>query len=355
MYLRHGSLLVIGLLSSVQMLIALQDTCTPCDIPCKRSPQETFTIRLRGGKPDPLPAFTSVIRDTVRIGTTIVQALRFHRVDGDSCIDTSVIATDVASIVLGRTLGKVPPLYVPIDPVPEYQITRIPDRPTSFFEVGPWAGYAGADSSAEPRVGFNNVFYGAEALIAPFGSLLGEKLSLALGGGAMFEGGRMRVPLMGQLRYSFSTPTMREAVTYVPNACTFNCGEQRPAWVPPQGDDVVRLPGPEQVDSTAALLRMTEVVLPSRAPYVFLESAYVFNGNFEGRGREPSVNPEDYGQYLVGLGVGMPVIWRLHAQLAYRYARLNLRTPCENCNDLFTVNTNSIHAVMLRVMMHWGW
>jgi len=334
---------------------AESDTCKACRFPCKRSESETFTLRMRGGMLDPVHAFTSVTRDTMHIGSTIVQSLRLHWRDADSCRDTSIVCGDVSNIVLGRTLGKVPPLYVPIHPVPEYQITRVPDRPTSFFEIGPWAGYAGADSSAQPRIGFEQFMYGAEALIAPFGSLLGEKLSLAIGGGALLEAGRVRVPVSAQLRYTFATPSLQEAVTYVPNPCTFDCGQQGTALQLPQDPDMVRLPGPERVDSTAALLRTTEVVIPARAPYLFLEGAYVFNGNFEGRGPEPSVNPDDYGQYLFGLGVGIPVVWRLHAQLAYRYARLNLRTPCEECTDLFLVNTNSIHAVMLRFMLHWGW
>ena len=51
----------------------------------------------------------------------------------------------------------------------------------------------------------------------------------------------------------------------------------------------------------------------------------------------------------------MPVIGNLHAQLAYRFQRLNLRTPCENCSDLFVLNTNVVHSVVLRVAYHLGW
>lgn len=331
------------------------DTCAPCSFPCKRSEQETFTIRLRGGRPDPAHAYSSVVRDTLHLGNEIFQALRFQRRVADSCSDTVIIASHVSDVVLGRTLGKVPPLYVPIHPVPEYQVTRIPDRPTSFLEIGPWAGYAGADSSVVPRIGFNNAFGGIEALIAPFGSLLGEKLQLGIGGGAMFEGGRTRIPVMAHLRYTFSTPTTREAIRYVPGPCTFDCGRPQSAQLLPVDGERIPLPGPEVVDSTAALIRTTEVVLPTFAPYIFAEGAYVFNGNFEGRGPEPSVNVEEYGQYMMSLGVGIPVIWRIHAQLAYRYARLNLRTPCESCNELFIVNTNSVHAVMMRFVLHWGW
>lgn len=346
---------VIVCLLAVGPVWATVDTCAPCVFPCKRSEQETFTIRLRGGRPDPAYAYSSVVRDTLHLGNEIFQALRFHRRVADSCSDTVIIASHVSDVVLGRTLGKVPPLYVPIHPVPEYQVTRIPDRPTSFLEIGPWVGYAGADSSVVPRIGFNNAFGGIEALIAPFGSLLGEKLQLGIGGGALFEGGRMRIPLMAHLRYTFSTPSTQEAVAYVPGPCTFDCGRPQSALSLPQDAERISLPGPEVVDSTAALIRTTEVVLPTFAPYLFAETAYVFNGNFEGRGREPSVNADEYGQYMMSMGVGIPVIWRIHAQLAYRYARLNLRTPCESCNELFIVNTNSVHAVMLRLVLHWGW
>lgn len=346
---------VIVSLLAVCPVWATVDTCAPCVFPCKRSEQETFTIRLRGGRPDPSHAYSSVLRDTLHLGNEIFQALRFHRRLADSCNDTLIIASHVSDVVLGRTLGKVPPLYVPIHPVPEYQVTRMPDRQTSFLEIGPWAGYAGADSSVVPRIGFNNVFGGIEALIAPFGSLLGEKLQLGIGGGALFEGGRTRIPVMAQLRYTFSTPSTREAVTYVPGPCTFDCGRQQIPLLLPQDAERIPLPGPDVVDSTAALIRTTEVVMPTIAPYLFAEGGYVFNGNFEGRGPEPSVNAEDYGQYMISVGVGIPVIWRIHAQMAYRYSRLNLRTPCESCSDLFVVNTNSVHAVMVRFVLHWGW
>jgi hypothetical protein len=94
---------------------------------------------------------------------------------------------------------------------------------------------------------------------------------------------------------------------------------------------------------------------PEHAPYIFVEGGPILNGPFEGAWARPSVNPEEYNQYQVGAGGGIPITSWLHAQLAYRYMRLNLRTPCESCTDVYQVNTNNVHAVMLRIMIAWGW
>jgi hypothetical protein len=331
------------------------DTCSTCAFPCKRSPDEVFTVRLTGGRPDPSRAFSRVIRDTVWKGGEYLQAFRFTGLADGVCRDTTIVAGHVDNLVVGKTLGKVPPLYIPIAPVAEYQLLREPSLKNSFFEIGPWAGYVGSDSSSAPKIGIPDVTYGVEALYAPFGSMLGEKLALALGGGVFFEDGRMRLPVMGHLRYSFVTPSRKESIQYVPDACRFDCGVVAggDTITPPEGS--VRRDGPDSVDKSAILLRKTVIEYPEHAPYIFVEGGPIFNGPFEGAWARPSVNPEEYNQYQVGAGGGIPITSWLHAQLAYRYMRLNLRTPCESCTDVYQVNTNNVHAVMLRIMIAWGW
>ena len=331
------------------------DTCGPCAFPCKRSPEELFTIRLTGGRPDPARTYTRVVRDTVWRGGEFLQAFRFSGSTDGVCYDTAIVAGHVSNLVVGKTLGKVPPLYIPISPVAEYQLLREPPVRNSFFEVGPWIGYVGADSSKTPKIGIPNVTYGVEALYAPFGSLLGDKLALAVGGGVFLEDGRMRLPVMGHVRYSFVTPSRKESIQYIPDACRFDCGAVAglDTIEPPKG--AVRRDGPDSVDRSAILLRQTVIEYPKHAPYVFLEGGPILNGPFEGSGARPSVNPEEYSQYQVGAGGGIPITSWLHAQLAYRFMRLNLRTPCESCTDVYQVNTNSVHSVFLRIMIAWGW
>ncbi len=344
----------------VSMLIVTRaaaqiDTCGSCDFPCKRTPEEVFTLRLTGGRPDPMRTYTRVVRDTVWRGGEFLQAYRFSGIADGVCYDTTLIATHVANLVVGKTLGKVPPLYIPIAPVTEYQVLREPPVKNSFFEVGPWIGYVGADSSSAPKIGIPDVTYGVEALYAPFGSLLGEKLALAFGGGLFFEDGRMRLPVMGHLRYSFITPSRKESIRYIPDACRFDCGVVTGLDTIAPPDGAARRDGPDSVDRSAILLRQTVIDYPDHAPYVFIEGGPIFNGPFEGSGARPSVNPDEYSQYQIGAGGGIPIASWMHAQLAYRFMRVNLRTPCESCSEVFQVNTNSVHSVMLRIMIAWGW
>lgn len=49
----------------VSMLIVTRataqiDTCGTCDFPCKRTPEEVFTLRLTGGRPDPVRTYMLV-------------------------------------------------------------------------------------------------------------------------------------------------------------------------------------------------------------------------------------------------------------------------------------------------------
>lgn len=329
------------------------DSCGTCVFPCARAGDGSFTLRLTGGRTDPARVFTHVTRDTLRIGPEVVQAYRFSSKETGSCKDTVVLADHAQTLVMGLTLGKTPPLYVPITPVAEYVISSEPHVPTSFIEVGGVLGYGGSDESVRPQIGFNAVYFGAEILVAPFGAMLGRNLSLALGGGLMMEGGRMRFPTLGHLRYSFAALQDRTSARYLPDACSFSC-EPRPDTIPAP-DGAVRRPGPDSVDRAAILVHERVIELDEHAPYLFLEGGPVFNGSFEGAGPDPSINPDEYGQWVAGGGAGIAITNWLHAQLAYRFARLNLRTPCVECGNVFQVNTNEVHSVLLRVALHWGW
>lgn len=338
----------------VQMMSAKRDTCAPCVLPCARTAGETFTVRPTAGRADPAPSFGGITRDVTWVGGEAVQTVRLTWVDAGRCRDTMVQVDHIDHLILGRTLGKVPPYHVRVLPVAEYARTAEPTRPLSYAEVGPWAGYVGTDASVPPQVGINTVMFGAEALVAPFGDLLGDRLSLAVGAGAWSEGGRLRIPALAHLRYSFGSPSVRSVSRYIPGPCTFVCeGARTDSAVAPA--DAVRRPGPDTVDPTAYLLHDREVIVPNHAPYLFVEGGPVVDGSFDGNGPRPSVNPDDYAQYTAGGGVGLPITTWLHGQLAYRYARLNLRTPCVDCGNVFQVNTNVIHAAVLRVMIHWGW
>lgn len=349
--LRSLAILVLTLASIVSVSAA--DSCGTCTFPCARAGDGSFTVRLTGGRTDPNRVFTHVVRDTFRVGLELVQAFRFSSKEAGVCSDTVVLADHAQTLVMGLTLGKSPPLYVPIFPVAEYVVSTEPHVPTSFLEVGGFLGYGGSDGSVAPQVGFNSFYYGAEALVAPFGAMLGRNLSLALGGGILLEGGRLRFPVLGHVRYSFAGMQDRTSARYVPDACAFSCAPGTDTIAAPEG--AVRRPGPDSVDRAAILVHERVINRDEHAPYLFIEGGPVFNGSFEGAGPDPSINRDDYGQWVAGGGAGIAITTWLHAQLAYRYARLNLRTPCVQCGNVYQVNTNEVHSVLLRVALHWGW
>ena len=348
--------LVLLMIISVPSFGQFEEPCGPCDIPCSRSEDQYFNIRLKGGRQDPPQRFVSIIRDSTVIAGESVQAFRLFWRDSSGCNDTVVQASHVDALVMGVTLGKVPPLYVPVLPVREYQLTQEPHVKASWFEIGPFVAYAGEDKSeARPeQIGIPTVYYGADFMVNPFGDMLGEHLSLGLGAGALFEGGRLRIPAVGQLRYTFTSTERKTGIRYDPSPCQFDClnGEGEPVRV---DSAYVKRPGPDSVDPTVVLLRENLAFRDTTAPYLFLEGGWIFDGGFEGSGADPSVNPDEYAQYLLGAGGGYPILPFLHVQLAYRYMRLNVRTPCENCNELFQVNTNLVHSALLRVVYHIDW
>ena len=344
------------LLAGTDAVLAQYDTCSPCPIPCARTQDDFFSLRLKGGRTDPPHRFIGITRDTTVVAGESVQGYRLFWVDDSGCRDTVVQAAHAEALVMGITLGKVPPMYVPVLPVREYAMVKEPTANYSWAEIGAFLAYAGSDESEErpEQIGIDNLYFGADVMVAPFGDLLGEHLSLGLGVGITSEGGRLRVPALAQLRYTFTSTSIKTAVRYEPDHCQFMCpGETADSVVVPDGYE--QRPGPDSVDPSVVLLRERIAERDAFAPYLFLEGGWIFDTGFEGSGADPSENPEDYAQYLGGIGGGLPITDAIHVQLAYRFMRLNLRTPCENCPDLWQVNTNLVHSALLRVAYHIGW
>lgn len=352
--LRLWGMLVVGLIGCASSAMASSgvDTCGSCVVPCAQHGDGTFSVRLTGGRVDPPHVFSHVIRDTVRVGRMLRQAYTFSWLSDTGCRDTVILAEHAETLVMGLTLGKTPPLYVPIRPIAEYDVNNEPRAPLNFVELAGMLAYGGRDTS-QREVGFSSLYYGVEALVAPFGNLFGDRLALALGGGIFFERGRMRIPVMGHLRYSFTSTTVKEQARFIPAQCAFSCEPLSDTIAAPEG--AVRRAGPDTVDRAAILVHERVATRDAFAPYIFAEGGPIFNGPFEGAGPRPSLNPEDYGQWFAGAGAGIGITPWLHAQLAYRFTRLNVRTPCEFCTDVYQVNTNAAHAVLLRIALHWGW
>lgn len=331
--------------------------CRSCAMPCLRRGEQSFTVEMQGGRPDPSQRFTGLRRDSAVVAGEHVQALRLQWLEGSVCRDTIIPTDHLAALVFGVTLGKVAPMAVPVHPVREYVRTTTPTLTTNFVEASVYAGYAGSDTSSRPTgVGIDDLYYGAHVLVAPFGRMLGEHTTLALGAGVMRERDRLRIPVTGQLRFTFSKPQERTVTRYVPDACRFGCPDTPTDTVPaPSGADWVERPGPGVYDPSSIITRERVIDIDTLAPYLFVEGGLLFDTPFEGSGAHPSENPDDYGQFQLGGGVGLPLTSWLHASLAYRYLRLNVRTPCVDCGTVYQVNTTMAHSIMLQVALHWGW
>ena len=298
-----------------------------------------------------------------RLGAEALQAIKFKiRTSATVCRDSIVPASRVASITVYSIGIGGQPCAVPIRPLAEYVSTEgARSANIDFVEINGLLGYGGTDTSTR-KVGFASLYFGAEAMIAPFGTLLGDRLQLALGVGVISEGGRLRIPAMGQLRYTlFGGSSVVSTLRYVPDTCQFNA-VGRPTPSSSQATLTMRDNYGER-DSSAYVIQEDKNVYGSFRPYIYVEGGWIFNAGFEGAGATPSVNSDEYAQYLLGVGMGLPITDLINVSLGYRFMRLNLRTPCPVCppdvtgldENFFVLNTNTVHSVLLKVGVHFPW
>jgi len=302
----------------------------------------------------PLRHCLSATRTTVDVFGQREQGLRLTYRSGTTCVDTTVRIQDVQAFSMaGIGIGG-QPLLVPVYPAREfYRETGVTGVTPGLFEITGLIGYGGRDESTR-EAGFDNVYYGAEALISPFD--LANGLKLAVGGGIFLERGRTRFPVQGHLRWEFlGSKHLETSEDFVPGPCRFRLPTEPPE--PSPGDDYIETGLDGVRDSTVYLVRRKTVTENAFRPFLFIEGGLIFSAGFDGAGRNPSLNPDEYGEYFLGVGAGLPLWDPLTLSLAYRYMRLNLRTPCPTCppdvtNDpdrYFIVNTNKAHTILLKL------
>ena len=276
------------------------------------------------------------------------QYLRFSFINAGQVRDTTIEIRDSLQMRIGG-IGMDAPIRVTIYPALEFQRTDELNIPNNFFELLAGLGYGGADDSQQ-AIGFDNIYVSAEALL---GRYFTSNLAFAVGGGIMLEGGRDRYEAMGHLRWRFNSIEAKQEVYFKPGPCQF------------EGvDDLNPLPHPgnrwrfndtyRRMDSTVQILHDSTLVGANPEIFLFAEGGLIFDGNFEGSGDSPSINPEDYNEWFVGGGIGFVFEW-FTVNLSYRRSRINLRTPCENCDNEFIVNTNNVNAALLRLGWHLDW
>lgn len=334
--------------------------CADCILPGTKNIRDTI-MDIQFRDKTILPNCVSIKREMIEVNGTQKQALRLRYLQGKSCADTVVMAHQVEFITTGSLALDGNPFTVPILPAREFiSSNTTAEIPSSYLELTGNLGYGGSDESNR-KIGFGSIFYGGEVLVAPFGSLLGKKLSLALGGGLFLESGRMRFPVLAHLRYSlFGEARTESKYEFMPSPCQFGKSGDSPLQ---PNSDFKEVQTSSDVDSTVYYYRKLSVVQDKLRPFIYVEGGLIFNGKFDGSGANPSINPDDYNQFMLGGGVGFPFGNIFTASLGYRYMRLNLRTPCLTCppqsttnpDEYFVVNTNKVHSIILKLGLRFDW
>lgn len=351
-----------------------ENACAECALPKAPNHMVNYAdLVLKNGRY--LYNVVSLKRTTIQRFNTELQAVKVSMLTNGVCSDTTVATSDIRRVQITSLGPGGGTISTPIFPAREfYSTTHVERFPSSFLEVTPTVFITGNGESVR-NVQFGNPLLAGEFLVAPFGRMLGESAQLALGASVFWEGGRMRVPAIGHIRYTlFGAPRDEVSTAILPNACTFRRRDTssiadivfEPASAVPVSAEYTEVTSNEERDSTVFYVQRQTQTRSDFRPFVFAEGGIILNGSFEGAGAMPSLNSEDYGQYLLGVGIGAPLPWVpwLTASIGYRYMRLNLRTPCASCppeqtgnpDNYYFLNTNQAHGLFVKfgARLEWG-
>jgi hypothetical protein len=323
------------------------DICHECPPPAEIAKRGVMDLNFENGTS--LENCTSIKRTIVQRYDKDIQALDVHYLKNGKCLDTIVEINHVTKISYGGLGLGGNPIDAPVYPAREfYKNSGNIDPNPNFYSLTPFIGYGGKDTTSR-KIGFASTYYGVELLIAPFGTMLGERLALALAGAALIEGGRFRIPLGANLRWTFlGTSHVEQENKIIPSPCKFSFSGDRSDTT--LSDDYVEVPSDKKSDQNVFYLHERKLIKDTFRPFIYAEGGAILNGSFEGAGKEPSVNTDEYAQYYAAIGGGVPLFDFLVVSLGYRYMRLNLRTPCAVCpGDFFVQNTNVSHSVLLKI------
>lgn len=348
---------------------SLKSECYECILPKAPGQKQNFAdVVLRKGTI--FYNVTSVKREVEQRYSQLMQFVRIRYLRDSLCADTLLNIYDIKELRISGLGPNGGTLATPVYPAREFYYTKEPlPLPTSFFELTPLLAISGSDKS-QRSIGYGVPAFGGEAIVAPFGSLLGERLSLGIGGGIFLDENRHRYPVFAHLRFNFKgTTKLSHSIAVLPSPCKFRLRDTtnkvfftfEPASSVPFSGDYVEKTGFETLDSTAFIGYKSVYESSDFRPFLFIEGGPVFNGNFAGAGANPSVNSEDYSQYFVGAGAGAPLPFAdfITVSIGYRYMRLHVRTPCPSCpptqsgdpNSFYFLNTNTTHNAVLKL----GW
>lgn len=350
-----GITILVPLLLFLTAALGLAQECRECSLPGFRSGRDSL-VKVRFRDLRTLDNCISVRRIIANLYGQETQALRLRFWRNGACADTTVAVEQVASLTVGGLGIGGQPLMIRVLPAREFYCNDDEaSPPTRFVEVTAIGGYGGSDTSGR-KVGFSSIYGGVEGLVAPFRSFPSDRVTLALGAGLLLERDRMRFPLLADLRWSFlGGMHVQSSQEFRPSECQFRTDEP-PIDVPAEG--CTELDNGGDHDSSVYYLRRKQTMVDRFRPFLYGEGGFILDGGYTGHGRTPSLNAGDYGEYLLGAGIGMPIFDVGTVSVGYRFLRLNLRTPCPTCvsdtdgEPLYWItNTNLVHSLIVKL----GW
>ncbi len=332
--------------------------CKVCDAPDVITNSEyyrkykTFDIRLKDGSY--IYNVISASRELVDTnGIPFQEFLRINYKKDNSCVSVLYDITEVSEFSLGDIGSGGQPLTLPIKAARFFQ--RKQEKlyaPNHHFYLQALIGYTGPyENEFERNVGINNFYYGGGLKY-----LYGNKTKLGINAEIILENGRARMPLGLEGRYIFwgGQEVVKSNNTFYPSQCQFQkVGDK----VVSPNDNIPQVENHykhltrniQEHDETVYYTEAESIKTDPFRLFLYGEGGSFFDLFDEGQGASPAINENDFGQYYFGAGFGAEIFNNLDLMIGVRYMRLNLRTPCEECNDLYVLNTNEAISLLIKL------
>jgi hypothetical protein len=325
--------------------------CQDCPLPKHPDskaavPDSTMDVNFKNYLPT-IYDVRSVKRDIIHKYGKSYQALKLKMIENGKCKDTTVLLSDVERLSVTGLGINGQTLIIPVYPAREYYSSEeISLKGGKYTEFTFNTGYVGSDDS-DRQIGTSGIPYDINLIISPL-SLMDKKFNIGFGAGLHFSDDQLRIPVIAEVRYNIlGAINYEKYFNYYPSPCKFGIdGEEK---IEPEDSKLVEISTTAKTDSTVYFYEAYREVKSKYRLFAFVDAGYYFDTDFEGAYSTPSLNPEDYGQFFISAGVGMPFYKYFTAKIFYKYSRLNQRTPCQACTKSFVVNTNNLQGIFLGI------
>jgi hypothetical protein len=333
------------------------NACTTCDLPTSKVVGDAIdqyglpNLILSNGRL--IDNVTSINRMLYREYESTIEGLVVNFIRNGVCNDTLFNIDKVEKLIYYNVGSKGQPIVFPIRPSQFYFKEQIEKpMPFRYVDVSLGIGFtSGYENQNERNVGINTLYNTFEVLVHPFNS---ERIKISALLSGLYESGRLRAPVGMHLRYQLGDIiSIDKEDNFTPSRCQFGVdGDPRISpndTISSDNDKFELVNGnSKELDRTVYYSKEKVIVKEDIRPFFFIEGGPIIDIEHEGAFANPSLNPEEYSQYFIGGGIGLPISDIFNISLSYRYMRLNLRTPCVTCDNLYIVNTNTVNSVLLK-------